>query len=201
MYDECHRFSRSLSVHVAFRLALFSSLLALPLAASPAQTAPAKPADPTHVWVGLTDAASLDNWVRCHIAEERRRIAQALAVQGPRTEANTLLPIDRAFMNLTLAGGQSGVMFEIHPQKSIRDKAQELVQVVAAEQATLALNQDIYHALAAVDASHADAATKHYLDRTLLEYRLAGVDKDQATRDKVKKLQDRITEISLKFSR
>jgi thimet oligopeptidase len=188
-------------VHVAFRLALFSSLAVLPLTASRAQTAPTRPADITHAWVGLNDAAALDNWVQWHIVEERRLVAEALAVKGPRTEANTLLPIDRAFMNLTLAGGQSGVMFEIHPQKAIRDKAQELVQVVAAEQATLALNPDIYHALSAMDATHADAATKHYLDRTLLEYRLAGVDKDQATRDKVKKLQDRITEIALKFSR
>jgi thimet oligopeptidase len=39
------------------------------------------------------------------------------------------------------------------------------------------------------------------VDRTLLEYRLGGVDKDQATREKIKKLQDQITDLSLKFSR
>jgi thimet oligopeptidase len=166
-----------------------------------AQTAPVKPVDPLHAWVGLKSPADLDNWVRWQISEEQRLIAQMLAVKGPRTVDNTLLPFDRAEMHLTLAGGQGGIMFAVHPEKAVRDKAQALLQVVSAEGASVALNQDIYKALVAVDVSQADPATKHYMERTLLEYRLGGVDKDQATRDKVKQLQDRITEISLKFAR
>ena len=164
-------------------------------------SAPDKPVDATHAWVGLKDASSLDNWVQWHIAEEKRLIAGMLAVKGARTIDNTLLPYDRALMHLTLAGYQSNIMFEVHPDKAIRDKAQALVQVVSAENTAVSLNQAIYSALAAADVSHADAATKHYMERTLLEYRLNGVDKDQATRDKIKKLQDQMTEITLKFSR
>ena len=37
------------------------------------------------------------------------------------------------------------------------------------------------------------------MERTLLEYRLTGVDKDAATRAQVKKLQDHITEAALNF--
>jgi len=181
------------------RLAL-PILLLTSLSVAAAQT-PAKPADPLHAWVGLTNGASLENWDNWHIAEERRLIAGMLAVKGLRTVDNTLLPYDRAQEHLTLAGDQTSIMFSVNPEKDIRDKAQALLQVVSAEGAAVALNQDIYHALAAVDIARADAATKHYMDRTLLEYRLGGVDKDQATRDKVKQLQDRITEISLKFSR
>ena len=179
-------------------------LLILPLAAA-AQTAapppPTKPVDSLHAWVGLKDPASLDNWVRWHIAEEQRLVAEMLAVKGPRTVENTLLPYDRAQMHLTLAGNQTGIMFSTNANKSIRDKAQELVQLISAETTKVSLNQDIYHALVAVNVSAANPATKHYMDRTLLEYRLGGVDKDQATRDKVKQLEDRITEIVLKFSR
>ena len=169
--------------------------------AAQAQSAPVKPVDPLHAWVGLKAPADLDNWIRWQISEEQRLIAQMLAVKGPRTVENTLLPFDRAEMHLTLAGDQGGIMFEVHPDKAVRDKAQALLQVVSAEDASVSLNQDIYKALVAVDVSQTDPATKHYMDRTLLEYRLGGVDKDQATRDKVKQLQDRITEISLKFSR
>jgi len=169
--------------------------------AAQAQSAPVKPVDPLHAWVGLKAPADLDNWIRWQISEEQRLIAQMLAVKGPRTVENTLLPFYRAEMHLTLAGDQGGIMFEVHPDKAVRDKAQALLQVVSAEDASVSLNQDIYKALVAVDVSQADPATKHYMDRTLLEYRLGGVDKDQATRDKVKQLQDRITEISLKFSR
>jgi thimet oligopeptidase len=168
---------------------------------SNAQAAPEKPLDPIHAWIGLKDASSLDNWVRWHIAEEQRLIAEMLTAKGPRTVENTLLPFDRAQAQLTVATDQAYVMFALNPVKDIRDKGQALVQVIAAEQAALGLNQEAYKALAAVDMSSADAATKHYMDRTLLEYRLGGVDKDQATRDKVKKLQDQLTEISLKFGR
>jgi thimet oligopeptidase len=170
-------------------------------ATASAGVAPAKPVDPLHAWVGMKDPASLDGWVRWHIAEEQRLIAEMLAVKRPRTVENTLLLYDRALMHLNLAGGQSGVMFSVSPEKGVRDKAQALVQLVSAESTTVALNQEIYHALAAVDVSHADAATKHYMQRTLLAYRLSGVDKDQVTRDRLKKLQDRLTEVSLEFSR
>jgi thimet oligopeptidase len=47
----------------------------------------------------------------------------------------------------------------------------------------------------------ASAATKHYVERTLLSYRLAGVDKDQATRDRIQALHEKATGLSLEFSR
>ena len=47
----------------------------------------------------------------------------------------------------------------------------------------------------------ASAATKHYVERTLLGYRLAGVDKDEATRDRLHALHDKATQLSLEFSR
>ena len=47
----------------------------------------------------------------------------------------------------------------------------------SAEGVALSLNQDVYRALGAVDASAEDAATKYYLERTLLGYRLAGGDR------------------------
>ncbi len=170
--------------------------------AVPAQSSPERPPDPLHAWVGLQDGAGLDRWVQWHLGEERRLIHQVTAAgQGQRSVQNTLAAFDEAEMHLSLAGDQSGILFEVHPSKAVRDRAQELVQVISAENAKVSLNQEVYRALAAVDVSKADAATRHYVERTLLEYRLGGVDKDQATRDKVKKLEDRLTELSLQFSR
>ena len=51
-------------------------------------------------------------------------------------------------------------------------------QRVAEAATALSLNQAVYKALASVDAAQADPATQHYAERTLLQYRLAGVDKD-----------------------
>jgi thimet oligopeptidase len=84
-----------------------------------AQSAPTamKPADPLHAWVGLHKPADLENWVRWQIGEEQRMMAGMLAVKGPRTEANTLEPFDRASEHLTLAGDQAQIMFEVNPDK------------------------------------------------------------------------------------
>jgi thimet oligopeptidase len=168
-------------------------------AAAPAAT-PAPP-DPLHAWVGLKNGDSLATWVDWHIAEEKRLIAEMLAVKGPRTPQNTLALYDQAQVHLTLAGNQTYIMFSLNADKSIRDKGQALVQVISTEATILTLNQDVYKALSAVDVSSADAATKHYKDRILLEYRLGGVDKDDATRAKIRKLQDQMTDLSLKFNR
>ena len=164
-------------------------------------TAMVKPTDPLHAWVGLKDAAGLETWVQWHINEEKRLIAELTAVQGKRTVENTLARYDEAATHLQVAGSQAYIMFSVNPNKAIRDKGQALVQVISAEQTGLALNQAVFTALQSMDVTMADPATKHYAERLLLEYRLSGVDKDQATRDKVKKLQDEMTEISLKFSR
>ncbi len=92
-------------------------------------------------------------------------------------------------------------MFAVAPQKDVRDAGQALAQQVQQANTVLYLNQEAYRALAAIDLSSADPATRHYVERTLLEYRLAGVDKDAATRAQVKKFQDHITEQALKFGR
>ncbi len=55
--------------------------------------------------------------------------------------------------------------------------------------------------LTAIKLDGASPATKHYVERTLLGYRLAGVDKDQATRDRLHALHDKAMGLSLEFSR
>ena len=43
---------------------------------------------------------------------------------------------------------------------------------VSVAQTAISLNQDVYKALAALDVSKADAATKYYVERQLLEFQL-----------------------------
>src|ERR1700722_4482132 len=74
-------------------------------------------------------------------------------------------------------------------------------QRVSMAGSALSLNRAVYDALAAIDLTGADSATKHYVERTLLSYRLSGVDKDQATRDRLQALHEKATRHSLDFSR
>ncbi len=73
--------------------------------------------DPLHIWTGLADANAANAWVEHHLAASRACIAELLAVTGPRTVDNTLVPYDRACWHLRMAGSQSGVMFMVHPAR------------------------------------------------------------------------------------
>ncbi len=160
---------------------------------------------PSHPWnpegQGKVDESSLEKWVDAALERHRTAIEELQTLKGQRTIENTLRVYDQAVAELSVAGSQTALLDSVHPEKKIRDKAQALTQKVAEAGVMLALNQDIYSALNAMDLSGTDAATRHYVERTLLQYRLAGVDKDDVTRTKIRELQDKATLLSLTFGR
>ena len=161
----------------------------------------AQATDPLHAWLPNANPENLQSWVDARLAAERAAVAQVVAVTGPRTVENTLKPFDEAQNQLALAGNEAGVLFAVGDTAALRDKAQALEKVISTAYTELSLNPAVYKALSATDAKQADPATKHYLDRNLLEYRLAGVDKDDATRKHIRETQDKITALSLTFGR
>src|SRR5581483_11876495 len=153
-----------------------------------------------HSW-NSADPEALKGWVEDQLRRHRELIDRLLSVSGPRTLENTLRAYDDAVAELAQTGSETGLLHSVHPEKAVRDAAQELLQQIAQAGVELSLNRDVYQALAAIDARAADAPAKHYLDRTLLQYRLAGVDKDDATRARIKELQDKSTLLGLTFAR
>jgi thimet oligopeptidase len=165
------------------------------------QTAP----DPRHAWVSATTPAALTAWVNDRLAAAQKDLDTMLAVKAPRTVENTVRPFDDAQNELAIAGDQSFLLYSLADGVDMRNKAQAELGRISSAATDLSLNQGVYRALAAVPSptgtSKDDLATKHYIERSLLEYRLSGVDKDDATRAKIHALQDKITEISLNFGK
>ncbi|HEX4066796.1 MAG TPA: M3 family metallopeptidase [Acidobacteriaceae bacterium] len=147
------------------------------------------------------NAAALETWVEERLRRHREELDRLIAAPSPRTIDSTLRPFDDAGAELSVAGAQMGLLHSVYPEKAVRDAAEALLQKIAQAGVELSLNRDVYQALAAIDAAGADDATRHYLDRTLLQYRLAGVDKDDATRTRIKELQDKGTLLGLTFAR
>jgi thimet oligopeptidase len=83
----------------------------------------------------------------------------------------------------------------------LRQTAEKVSQKAATFGTELSLNRGVYDALTALDATKADAETRYYLTRTLRDFRLAGVDKDQATRTRIKALRDELVVIGQDFDR
>jgi thimet oligopeptidase len=167
----------------------------MPPSASEALASPAlTPAYPSVMPENLTA------WVDERLRRHREAVERAVASQ-PHTLDQTLRAYDDAIAELGLAGSQTGLMHSVCPEKAVRDAAEGLLQRISQAGVELSLNREMYQALAGIDATAADAATKHYLDRALLQYRLAGVDRDDATRARIKELQDKATLLGLAFAR
>jgi thimet oligopeptidase len=153
------------------------------------------------MWASKPDVTAFEKIETDRLAAGQRAIDTLLAVKGPRTIENTLIPFDEAVRQNNSAGYFAGLMEQVHPDASFRDHATAMLTKAAAAQTAIALNRDVYAALAALDLSQADSATRYYVQHELLRFRLAGVDKDDATRARLKKLNDQSTEQQSMFDR
>jgi thimet oligopeptidase len=156
-----------------------------------------------HVWEtgGAERAEALTAWVSARLEAHEAALAALLAVEGKRTPENTLALYDVAIEQLSLAGAQAGVLNSVAAAKEVRDQAQMEAQRVAMAGSALSLNRPVYDALTAIELTGASEATRHYVERTLLSYRLAGVDKDEATRLNLQSLHEKATRFALEFGR
>ncbi|HXG88451.1 MAG TPA: M3 family metallopeptidase [Vicinamibacterales bacterium] len=183
----------------------FLRLLALAVLVSSVTTNARQPAgDATSnapFFAGVTDPASLTAAVDARLARARARLDAILAVTGARTVANTLRPYDDIRIELGGASGLAGIVNSLHPDAVMRKTAEGLNQRASAFATEIGLDRVLYDALAAIDISRADDETRHYVERILREYRRDGVEKDAATRQRIKELRDESVRIAQEFSR
>ena len=178
------------------------ALLCAPVAAKPVATAGAgSTAASAPFWTGKPDAARFAAIQNQRLATAKAAIARMLAAKGPRTVANTLAPYDDAINALDAAASQSGLMEEVHPDAAMRDSAEKATQRLSAYFTELSLNRKVYDALDALKLDGLDPESRFYVTRTLRDFRLSGVDKDEATRTQIRRISDELVEISQEFSR
>jgi thimet oligopeptidase len=151
-------------------------------------------------WDGKPDAAAFEKTMNARLDRAQQTLNRMLAVKGRRTIENTLRPYDDILLELDSAGSQSGLIEEVHPDAGMRQAAQKMTQKVSAFATELSLNRAVYDALSALDLSKADAETRFYVEKTLRDFRLSGVDKDEATRKRIKALRDELVLIGQEFS-
>jgi thimet oligopeptidase len=153
------------------------------------------------LWNAKPDAAAFEKAENDRLSAAQRAIDRIVAVKAPRTIDNTLANYDEALTQLNAAFNFSSLMEAVHPDAAFRDRATAMTRKIAAAQTALALNRGVYQGLAAIPLAHADPATQYYVRRQLLEFRLAGVDKDDAARTRLKVLNDELTEEQSAFER
>ncbi len=178
-------------------VAVFGAGAAPPVALA---AAPSGSRDDGPFWTGKPGPAAFAKRQDERLARARAAIAKLVAVKGPRTVENTLAVYDEAQIQMDAAGAQASLIENVHPDSTMRATAEEVSRKVSALATEISLDRRVYDALAAVDAGGADAETRFYLQRELRDFRLAGVDKDDPTRARVKALRDTLVKIGQEFS-
>nr|BDT38321.1 M3 family metallopeptidase [Myxococcus sp. MH1] len=137
-------------------------------------------------------------------ADLERAQAQITALKNldARKDAQAVLAAyDEATGSLIAAANRSSLAREVHPLPAFRDAARECEQRVDALNVEISQDRGVYDALSAVDLSQADGPTKYWMERTLLDFRRAGVDRDDATRAKVKSLNEELLKLGQQFGK
>ena len=138
----------------------------------------------------------------CRRDMERARVESERAKAiGARDAAGTLRAFDAAFSALGEAASRASLARNVHPDPRLRDSAEAAEQEVDALSTELSLDRGLHDALAALDVSEEDGATRHLVVKSLRDFRRAGVDRDEPTRARVRALRDDLVRIGQEFGR
>jgi thimet oligopeptidase len=146
-------------------------------------------------------AVALQRDVRNHLDAAQRTLDTLVSTRGNGAVDTTLALFDEIVMHVEAAAHRPGLLERVHPEAAVRNAAEEATREVDRFATELSLNRGAYDALAAVDTSGSDAVTRHYLKKTLRDYRRAGVDRDEATRTRLRELNEKLTAIGQEFAR
>jgi thimet oligopeptidase len=102
---------------------------------------------------------------------------------------------------LSDAAGASTVLIQVHPDESVRSRAESLVQEVRKVSTDLSLDRALYEILACIDADALDEAPRRVLRLTLRDFTRAGVDTDDRTRQRLRELSEEETLLGQRFSK
>jgi len=117
------------------------------------------------------------------------------------TGAHTLEDYNEMVRHMTNAAYRGGLWKEVSPDAATRDAARACQQEAAKAFSDVNLDKKLYEALKAVDLKSAAAETKRMMFLTLRDYKLAGIELDDAQRKHAAELDDQIVQVGQTFEK
>ena len=142
-----------------------------------------------------------DAFVRASSDDSSRARAAVDRLKSAPPSLATLRAWDEATAALSDASARASLLRSVHPDAGMREAGERCEQESEALATRLSLDPAVYAPLSGVDAGAEDEATRWYLFRTLRDFRRAGVDKDAATRERVRELSEELVRIGQEFER
>jgi len=152
-------------------------------------------------WAGKPDSGGFRALADAELRAARESLDRLLQIKGPRTIENTLAPYNEALLHADNAAYASSLIESVHPDSTVRAVAEEETRESSKFLNDLGLNRAVYDAVAGLDLKTADPNTQFCVWKILRDFRLSGVDKDEATRKKVAAIREELVTIGQDFDK
>jgi thimet oligopeptidase len=146
-------------------------------------------------------SGSREEFVRANGKELIRARAAVSRLKSLPPSLETLRAWDETTAAVSDASARASLLRSVHPDAAMREAGERCEQEAEALSTELALDPEVYAPLSRVDAAAEDEATRWYLFRLLRDFRRAGVDKDPATRARIRGLNEELVRIGQEFQR
>jgi thimet oligopeptidase len=134
-----------------------------------------------------------------------RALIAGLKAEQPREAAVLLESWNDVNLALGNAFAAAGLLQQVHPDEAVRDQAEAAETEAHRLLTDLSLDREVYDLMVIDDADQRSSGLDDDAERVrnfaLRDFRRAGVDRDQATRDRVRAINERETELGQLFGR
>jgi thimet oligopeptidase len=134
-----------------------------------------------------------------------RDLVTRLKADRPRDAADVLDRWNRINLALSNAGAAASLFQQVHPDAAIREQAEQAQIEVSNLVTDLSLDREIYDLIVVDDAearsSGLDDEAERVRNFALRDFRRAGVDREPEIRDRIRAINERMTELGQEFER
>jgi thimet oligopeptidase len=142
------------------------------------------------------------DWIEmCQAGLRGARAVLPELLAAPAGSPEALRLYHEILVHVDSAASASSLLRSVHPEETVREAARESERQVRAFVSELERNRQVFEALAALDCSGMDPETRRFVEHALRDFRRAGVDRDEATRARLKEIDAELVRLGQEFSR
>ncbi len=148
------------------------------------------------------DAASFSALVDQQLEAAKGGLEDLLALPSGASAEDVSRTFDGIGREVGEVSGLAELFSSVHPDEAVREAAEVASQRISAFVTELNLHRGAYERFAELDVEEDLAAdVRRYVQHALRDYRRSGVDKDDATRERVRALQEELIHVGQEFDR
>ncbi len=148
------------------------------------------------------DATTFAASVRSAIQRSRDNVEEFLALDSSSPFGEVVERFDGLLQPLNGLSGRVHLYTHAHPDGAMREVCEELEQELASLYTELSLHRGLYDRLSSSEPTDAAGPEeRRVLEHGLRDFRRSGVDRDDATRERIKDLQEELVRIGQEFDR